>query len=90
MNLLLLIELYRTFCTTSSGLLVDLFFFVVRLQEGMVITIEPGTYAYPLQTRTLSRTLKGIYVPPNANFPKQFHDIGIRIEVRILTEHYYS
>jgi len=37
------------------------------LQEGMIITIEPG-----------------VYVPPNANFPKQFHDIGIRIEDEVL------
>ncbi|PPQ81078.1 hypothetical protein CVT25_014541 [Psilocybe cyanescens] len=34
------------------------------LQDGMVITIEPG-----------------IYVPPTANFPKHFHNMGIRIEV---------
>jgi intermediate cleaving peptidase 55 len=26
----------------------------------------------------------GVYVPPNANFPKQFHDIGIRIEDEVL------
>ncbi|KJA21690.1 hypothetical protein HYPSUDRAFT_41827 [Hypholoma sublateritium FD-334 SS-4] len=38
-----------------------------RLQDGMVITIEPG-----------------IYVPPTANFPKHFHNIGIRIEDEVL------
>ncbi|KAF8966401.1 peptidase M24 [Flammula alnicola] len=37
------------------------------LQEGMVITIEPG-----------------IYVPPTANFPKHYHNIGIRIEDEVL------
>ncbi|KAF9480840.1 peptidase M24 [Pholiota conissans] len=37
------------------------------LQDGMVITIEPG-----------------IYVPPTANFPKHYHNIGIRIEDEVL------
>ncbi|KAI0092480.1 peptidase M24, structural domain-containing protein [Irpex rosettiformis] len=39
------------------------------LKAGMVITIEPG---------------KCVYVPPSPLFPKEFHDIGIRIEDDVL------
>ncbi|KAK0498261.1 peptidase M24 [Armillaria luteobubalina] len=38
-----------------------------HLQEGMVITIEPG-----------------IYIPPLPQYPKAFHNIGIRIEDEVL------
>ena len=29
----------------------------------------------------------GIYVPPDSSFPKEFHNIGIRIEVRDVYPH---
>ena len=49
----------------------------------MVITVEPGK-PYLLQ-RKQALTFhwpSGIYVPADARFPKHFHNIGIRIEVR--------
>jgi hypothetical protein len=34
--------------------------------------------------RDLRGHLSGIYVPPTANFPKHFHNMGIRIEDEVL------
>lgn len=52
-----------------------------RLHEGMVITIEPGKLPTE-DTALFELTRSGIYVPPSPHFPKEFHNIGIRIEVR--------
>lgn len=53
------------------------------LREGMVITIEPGRFLV-IEAVLRKLTHSGIYVPPSADFPKEFHNIGIRIEVRKL------
>jgi hypothetical protein len=50
----------------------------------MVITIEPGKSAITAsQQKFVTNILEfaGIYVPPTPNFPKFFHNLGIRIEV---------
>ena len=51
----------------------------------MVVTIEPGTFvvASPVDQLMNYDVQLGIYVPPSPLFPKEFHDIGIRIEVSI-------
>lgn len=36
-----------------------------------------------LKAGTVVTIEPGIYVPPTPNFPKHFHNIGIRIEVRL-------
>lgn len=49
----------------------------------MVVTIEPGKLCFTRkehEPRMLS--CAGVYVPPYREFPKAFHNIGIRIEVR--------
>lgn len=54
----------------------------------MVITIEPGkpfSLTVNIASMLLTEVALGIYVPPTANFPKHFHNIGIRIEVRTTT-----
>lgn len=52
----------------------------------MVITVEPGTVEHlKLSMHTCRFTYllsTGVYVPASPSFPKQFHNIGIRIEVR--------
>jgi hypothetical protein len=54
----------------------------------MVITVEPGKqfravgdlqFASVIHLLTWGST--GVYVPSSPSFPKQFHNIGIRIEV---------
>lgn len=53
-----------------------------RLKAGMVITVEPGKYLRINEdSMTKLECHSGIYVPPTAQFPKHFHNIGIRIEV---------
>ena len=51
-----------------------------RLQSGMVLTIEPGK-SLVSWVKVCNTTSIGIYVPPLPDFPKHFHNIGIRIEV---------
>lgn len=49
----------------------------------MVITVEPGTRSISVITPLLLTLISpGIYVPPTPQFPKVFHNMGIRIEVR--------
>ena len=52
----------------------------------MVVTIEPGKccWAYELSARSVST---GIYVPQSPLFPKEFHNIGIRIEVNVNSDY---
>lgn len=45
-----------------------------------MITIEPGK-SLVLWIKVHDGALIGIYVPPLPDFPRHFHNIGIRIEV---------
>lgn len=53
----------------------------------MVVTVEPGmSSSHPVSDeRRPDIHVPGIYVPPTPNFPKHFHNIGIRIEVWFLS-----
>lgn len=62
----------------------------------MVVTIEPGKLPVEVQC-CVKLTHSGLYVPPSPHFPKEFHNIGVRIEVRELSyqevppmTHYFS
>ena len=67
-----------------------------KLQAGMVITIEPGGSSMffvdgvcggageGTMMADLRCVCAGIYVPPTAQFPKHFHDIGVRIEDEVV------
>lgn len=52
------------------------------LKAGMVVTIEPGKPCSFAKRKTRMLSCTGVYVPPYREFPKAFHNIGIRIEVR--------
>ena len=45
-----------------------------------MLTIEPGERLVSW-IKARNTTCIGIYVPPLPDFPKHFHNIGIRIEV---------
>jgi len=56
-----------------------------RLKAGMIVTVEPGIHVLSFVPHKLRMALiLGIYVPPTSDFPKYFHNLGIRIEVFIL------
>ncbi|TFY73132.1 hypothetical protein EWM64_g10881 [Hericium alpestre] len=54
-----------------------------RLEEGMIITIEPGAFPSFITFR-ISLGPPGIYVPKDPAFPKHFQGLGIRIEDEVL------
>ncbi|PPQ68846.1 hypothetical protein CVT26_001680 [Gymnopilus dilepis] len=54
--------------------------FVVDLHESAHVD-----RAAPLRAGMVITIEPGIYVPPSANFPSHFHNIGIRIEDEVLT-----
>ena len=52
----------------------------------MVITIEPGTRVAGTANCPVDYWIAiGVYIPPDSAYPKHFHNIGIRIEVRFTT-----
>lgn len=49
----------------------------------MVITVEPGGYKLSSSSSCRIYRDQGLYVPPTPQFPKCYHNMGIRIEVRL-------